>query len=374
LLHRDFGEPAIQSGTVTDYYTEPVQRYAKAFKAEESYTNRIVAVLNETAQPGERIPLKFSYNGRLKTEHIRLGGSVISPHWTELQIGAVWLPVGESLRNLFTYEADITLPDNYELVGGGLVNRHGNTFQIRSVAAGPDLPVVISDQFLQKSTKADGAEVDIYHAGAADTVVSFISKHTGQLVTRYNKRFPEGRSYQNLTITIPPLRRARPELYARPGFIGMSYGTETDLNTYKLLVHEIAHLWWSDAVDTQSQHNFRNESFAEYEAFLSVQDEYGSDTFDKYISRVQKELQKLPGFNEWNMQINPPLVRIKGLWLLHQLRMRIGEESFLKFECSLQRKNVGTLDEMLNVLKDPTDEKTATWFEDKLYPNSRRDS
>lgn len=367
MLHRDLGKPMVESKAVAHYYTETVNRFARAFKSDTSFTNRIVLVFNNTIQPGERIKLDFSYEGNLKTGRIRLGGSVITPEWTELQVGALWLPTGESLRDLFTYDANIKLPENYELVGNGTIRHKDDRFYIRSTVPGPDLPIVISDRFQHTQYDEEEGKVTIYHAGTADSVVTFISDHTKWLLNRYDKKFESGRSMEQLRITIPPIRRARPELYARPGFIAMSFGTETDLGTFRLLAHETAHLWWSDAVDTQSPHNFMNESFAEYEAYLSVREEYGKETFDKYIERAKKQSQELPGFDQWNMQLNSPLVRRKGPWVLHQLHERIGDENFLQFERNLQLQNVGTLEKMTEVLAESTDPELAEWFKRKLY-------
>lgn len=177
---------------------------------------------------------------------------------------------------------------------------------------------------------------------------------------------------EQLRISIPPIRRARPELYARPGFIGMSYGTETDLGTFRLLAHETAHLWWSDASDTQSGDNFLNESFAEYAAFQSIREEYGKETFEKHISRAQKAAEKAPGFDQWTPKLNDLLVRNKGPWLLHQLHEKIGDEAFLSFQRKLQKESVGTLEEMTNLLANVTEEETAAWFKEELYSGSKR--
>lgn len=372
FLHRDLGRPAVEGDAVAGVEVEPYGRFAQAFNSDTSYTNRVSVALSETATPDEPVVLRWSYGGTLATDRIRLGGSAVTPHWVELQIGSLWVPVGASLREQFTFDAEVELPEGFEVVSSGPVERDGTIHRIRSTVLNPDVPVIASDRFqnLRREGEGPSPSVSVYHTGAADSVITFMADHAEQLLARYDERFHTGRELESLRITIPPVRRAQNEAYARPGLIAMSHGSgnRADLGTYRLLAHEAAHLWWTDAADTQSRHNFLNESFAEYEAFLSLRAAYGEEAFEKQIEQARKQAADAPGLDEWSPQLNDVLVRGKGPWLLHRLHERIGEDAYVRFLRALQREDVGTLQEMVRALGETTDEETARWFEEQLFP------
>lgn len=161
-------------------------------------------------------------------------------------------------------------------------------------------------------------------------------------------------------------RGGHSQAYARPQLIVLARGIESNDKTFYLIAHEAAHLWWLNATDTQSRHNFLNEAFAEYVSYLAIREIYGKQKFQKQIKQVRKEAQDLPSISRWTPQLNGQLMYRKGPHLLHQLHKRVGEEQFKKFLQILLTQETDTIEDMLLVLKNVTDEKTAIWFKGKL--------
>jgi hypothetical protein len=212
----------------------------------------------------------------------------------------------------------------------------------------------------------EGLPVSVYHGGAPDSVTTFVAESATQVLDRYAQRFEGGSETDALRITVAPVERATPASYARTGFIALNHGAEPDPGLFGLIAHEAAHLWWTDAVDPLSRHNFLNESFAEYESWLALRAEYGSAVFQDRLTEARKRAQKAPSFREWTPRTDGVLSYNKGPVLLHRLHQRIGDAEFQSFVAALQRDDVGTLDGMVTTLETVTSAETADWFEAKL--------
>jgi hypothetical protein len=57
----------------------------------------IIVPLTKPLEAGERLRMRFAYDGRLTTENIKVGRGVVSPGWTELTYESFWYPL--FLRN-----------------------------------------------------------------------------------------------------------------------------------------------------------------------------------------------------------------------------------------------------------------------------------
>lgn len=363
LLHDAFKLRALTGPAVDGYSTSPWR-----FGGEDTLHTKVLTVpLTSTATPSDPVSVSWKYGGRLPVEQIPgIGGAVISPHWMELPVEAMWVPVHASLRERFTFDAKLDVPEGYEIVSTGAIQESSSGWHIRSTVPGPDVPLVISDQMqVQERTEGD-IPVSVYHGGAPDSLTAFVAESAAQILDRYARRFQTGSESETLRITLAPVERASPSSYARTGFIALRHGIEPDTSLYSLIAHEAAHLWWTDAVDPLSRHNFLNESFAEHESWLALRKAYGDDVFQDRLEKARKQAKKAPSFSEWTPRLDGALSYNKGPVLLHQLHRRIGEANYQSFIQALQRDGVGTIEGMVAKLETVTSAETADWFQQKL--------
>ncbi len=344
----------------------PTTRPWRIGGADTVHTKIVTVPLTRTASPSDPVSLSWTYAGRLQNDQLKIGGPVVSPHWIELPVEAMWVPIHTSFQARFTFDATLDLPDDFEVVSTGQVRDTASGWRITSTVPGPDVPVIASDR-LQAVRPASGAgAVTVYHAGAPDSLTGFVAAHASQVVDRYAGRFQTGREADRLRITIPPVQRAKPSSYARTGLIALSHGIDPDTSLVGLIAHEAAHLWWTDAKNPMSRHNFLNESFAEYASWLALREVYGEAVYRARIESARAKAEKAPSFDDWSPRLDGVLSYEKGPVLLHQLRSRIGDATFQTFLRHLQRNEVGTLDGMVATLKQVSDPETAQWFEAKL--------
>lgn len=363
LLHEDLVLQDLTAPLAGDYQTTPW----RLGRRDSLFTTVFTLPLAREATPSDPVSLTWTYEGRLQPGRFPpFGGPTVTPHWVELPVEAMWVPVSASLRTRFTFEASLDVPEGYDLVSPGTIQKTSAGWQIESDVPTPDVPIILSDQ-LQSTTLRDGdLSVTLYHAGAPDSVRSYVSGRTAHLVDRYAERFRAGRETERLRMTLAPVERASNSSYARPGLIALRHNVRPDTSLYELLAHEAAHLWWTDAVNTTSRHNFLNESFAEYEAWRAVLAVYGETAFHARLDSARTRAKGAPSFYDWTPQYDGALSYNKGPLLLHRLHQRIGKENYLAFLRHLQRADVGTLSGMLEVLGTVTSPSTADWFENKL--------
>lgn len=363
LLHDAFDLEALTASAVDGYSTNPWRLGGK----DTLHTDVVTIPLTRTATPDDPVSISWTYAGRLQNDLIPgIGGAVVTPHWMELPIEAMWIPVHASLGKRFTFDAALDLPDGYKVVSTGSMQNTASGWRVRTTVPEPDVPLVISDQMQVRKRTKGAMPVSVYHGGAPDSAMTFVAESAAQVLDRYARRFEGGSETDALRITVAPVERATTSSYARTGFIALNHGAEPDPGLFGLIAHEAAHLWWTDAANPMSHHNFLNESFAEYESWLALREAYGDDVFQDRLQEARKRAQKAPSFNEWTPRLDGALSYNKGPVLLHQLHQRIGDADFQSFVQALQRDDVGTLDGMIATLEAVTSAETADWFQQKL--------
>ncbi len=362
LLHDALKLEALTGSAVDGYATNPWH-----FGGEDTLHTKVVTVpLTRTATSSNPIAVSWKYDGQIQNEQIPgIGGAVITPHWIELPIETMWVTVHASIKR-FTFEAQLDLPENYEVVSTGSLEKTSTGWYIQSNEPGPDVPLIISDQMQTQKYTSGAVPVTVYHSGAPDSLTSFVADRTGQILNHYAQHFQGGSETNSLRITLAPVERALPSSYARTGLIALRHEIEPDTTLFGLIAHEAAHLWWTDSVNPMSRHNFLNESFAEYESWLVLRQTYGDAIFQEQLEEARQNAKGAPSFSEWTPRLDGTLSYNKGPVLLHELHQRIGNADFQSFVRALQREDVGTIGEMIATLEEVTNFETAKWFWKKL--------
>lgn len=104
----------------------------------------------------------------------------------------------------------------------------------------------------------------------------------------------------------------------------------TGMNMFKdLLVHELAHQWWGNAVGPKTWKDiWLNEGFATYSEALFYEHYSGKDA---YLSTMMAKFDK----SVYGRLYDPDFlfsntVYHRGAWVLHMLRMQLGDDVFMK--------------------------------------------
>lgn len=364
LLHADLQLQSLEGDALDAFEVAP---YEWPGAPHLEHITQVTVTLGESATAGQPVALQWRYGGTLQDDHIEMGQAAMTPHWMELPAEALWVPLESNARLRFTWQAAVELPEDYQLVGTGPELRDGNRWELSSTQPSIDIPLIASDRLQSRESVLEGGiTVRVHHDASDESLVDYVSRHATEVVSRYTTRFRTPLQAQELDIALSPLKRETAHSYARPGVIGLSHGIEPGPRLFQLLAHEAAHLWWSNARDAWSRHNFLNESFAEYFAWVELGRVYGQDEYEDRVAKARESARESPSFNDWTQEANGLLSYVKGPLLLHDLHARIGPETFDRFVRSLQADRVDTIEGMLETLETAAGPTHAQWLTDAL--------
>ena len=178
--------------------------------------------------------------------------------------------------------------------------------------------------------------------------------------------------------------------------VGMVGGNTPAQQSYfrdLLIAHEVAHQWWGNIVASGSYHHeWIMEALANYSAILYLESSMGPKSVELALDTYRKSLFQL-GQDGATAESEGPVVQGrrlensnnpaasiaviygKGTWILHMLRRRMGDDSFLKMLGELRRRyQWQTVDtETLRALsseflpKGSADPKLETFFDTWVY-------
>lgn len=364
LLHADLEVDSLVGEALAGFSVEP---YAWPDAPHLKHIAQVTVRLHEPVAPGQPVSLQWQYGGTLHDDHIEMGQAAMTPHWMELPGEALWVPMIPDVRQRYTWTASVELPEGYDLVATGGETQHGTHWKLVSNEPSIDMPLIASDRMQRHEAVADGGvTVTVHHAGSDEALVDYVATHATEIVSRYARRFQAGLEAPELDITLSPLKRDTAHAYARPGLIGLYHGIEPGPRLLKLVAHESAHLWWSKSSDGWSRHNFLNESFAEYFAWVELGRVHGQADYDQRIDKAREDTRDAPRFDDWTQLNNGLLTYVKGPLLLHDLHERIGPEAFDRFVQALQADRVGTVEDMLATLEAAAGAEHSRWLKDAM--------
>jgi aminopeptidase N len=103
------------------------------------------------------------------------------------------------------------------------------------------------------------------------------------------------------------------------------------------VIHELAHQWYGDSLTpAQWSDIWLNEGFARYIEALWVEHTEGREAYEEYMRRIG--IQRYPHLWQGDGTLGDPhpilpnaVIYDKGAWVLHMLRMKIGDDAFFAF-------------------------------------------
>ena len=285
-----------------------------------------------------------------------------NPNWIELSLYTGWSPVNISDKN-YSYHLNFQVPENYEIIGNGVVKKEGLNTIIVNNNNHFDMPIVVSNKFQRFSSGNN--KMKFFGVQLSTEKIDQIREISLAMYNFYENRFGKSAT-DHLIVTINPF--AHDMSYARRGFISLSLLDEFGPIDRKVLAHEIAHLWWQNA-KTGVWEDWLNESFAEFSALKWMEKTLSNEMFQKQLKKYEdahkktiKISQTTTGDNNWHS-----VAYLKGPYILYKLEKNIGEEKMSEFLERVYKSKVETTEKLIELLKQYADEKSVKIFENEIY-------
>ena len=133
-----------------------------------------------------------------------------------------------------------------------------------------------------------------------------------------------------------------------------AYGKEVLANERHLWLaaHEFAHQWWGNMVTCRDWNHFwLNEGIANFVTAAYIEHRFGREAYQQEIDRYRTSYEKVRDagkdkslvFPDWNRPTREDrtLVYDKGAYVMHLLRMEMGEAAFWKGFKNFTSRNFG---------------------------------
>ncbi|WP_037369503.1 M1 family metallopeptidase [Sediminibacterium sp. C3] len=260
-----------------------------------------------------------------------------------------WLPTIDHPYDKATSEFIVTAPAKYKVVSNGLLleesdlgNNKRLTHWKQSVPVSSwlfvlgvaEFAVQYVDQFEGKSIQtwvySKNREAGFYDfAEPTKQVLEFYTKYVGPF------------AYEKLANIQTPSVNGGMETSSAIFYGEDLVNGKRDERTRNVVIHEIAHQWFGNAVtETTWDDAWLSEGFATYFTLLFIEHAYGKDEFQKGLQKAKKTVLDIsPKWPKYSIvadrtaekePVTNNLTYQKGAWILHMLRMLIGDAAFQK--------------------------------------------
>jgi aminopeptidase N len=270
-------------------------------------------------------------------ENLKL--AYVGPEGSYLLYPGRWFPVSDYRVNRFAATLHITVPSGETVIASGRplapvreVNKvtYGFQFDERSFPG-----TVIAGRYAVQPAAAVGADIALFlkpgheeyapsYGNAAAKILGFFSDKFGGLPDAH--------------LSIIEIDDSTVGGYAAPGLVLLASRAFTNPVNYRLLAHEVSHLWWPGLVSPATLNDiFLDDGLSTYSAAMYVQTAAGDAAFESVMNEVAvgalthedaapiSQAARLPEYTPEYQSI----VIQKGAMVFHMLRWVIGEDAFL---------------------------------------------
>jgi len=298
----------------------------------------------------------------------------ISPEWVELGLYSPWFPliVGEKSTGEFTYEMQVSVSGDYQLVGTGEVSTAERGWLVSSRSPSGDITFVAAPSFEHYRCVDDGIGLEVYAVADCGLPSSEIIADEGLKMLEHYQKWLGGDEERKVTVVVVP--RSVGGGYVRDRFMVLSQDLLVDFADdekrvlmWKWLAHEFAHLWWSNA-PAESWEDWLNESFAEYSALRAVARHHGEEVAEEFLAKKRSKIEGLGpivGIDRSDDEAHDVLYN-KGCVLLWELHQDIGRDRFGNLLRRLVSKKVDRTEKFLCEIASVAGQAAARNFEQKL--------
>lgn len=339
-----------------------------------THTNdELLIELNKPSVKGEELVFFIQYHG-VPFDGLRIGTtkfgdrSFFNENWPNRT--RHWLPTIDHPYDKATSEFIVTAPTKYKVVSNGLLleesdlgNNKRLTHWKQSVPVSSWLFVLgVAEFAVQYVDQFEGKSIQTWvYSKNRDAGFYDFASPTKQVLEYYTK-YVGPFAYEKLANVQTPSVNGGMETSSAIFYGEDLVNGKRDERTRNVVIHEIAHQWFGNAVtETTWDDAWLSEGFATYFTLLFIEHAYGKEEFQKGLLKAKKTVLDIsPKWPNYSIvadrtaekePVTNNLTYQKGAWILHMLRVLVGDAAFQKGIQSYYKKfyNANTTTDLFRI-------------------------
>ena len=264
----------------------------------------------------------------------------VGPEGSYLLYPGRWFPVAAYSVNRFSATMNITVPSDETVIASGKaaapVRETGKVTYTYEFDKSSFPGTVIAGRYVVQPATAVGADIAIYFKHGHENLAASYGETAARILTFYSDVFgplPSGH------FALVEIGDDTVGGYTAPGVVALASRAITNPVNYRLLAHEISHLWWRCLVSPATPDDaFLDEGLAEYSKALYIQQTAGDAAFEDLMRETEvgaltheevSPIAQAAQLHEFTPEYQS-VVFDKGAMVFHMLRWVIGDDAFRK--------------------------------------------
>ncbi len=336
--------------------TDSIYLDAKNMNLEEVYLNKKTVdykvtknqiIIYNKFKPSKSNLLKFNYHCSPKKALYFLEKKGESQIWTQGQgkYTSNWLPSIDDMNDKIEFDLSFIANSDYTVISNGKLSDHiSDVFDIwkydmRKPMSSYLVALVIGKYNKKIEYSKSGIPLEMYYYPEDSLKFEPTYRYTKRIFDFLEEEIGVPYPWQNYK-QVP----VKDFLYAGMENTGTTIFSDSfvidsiafvDKNYVNVNAHELAHQWFGNLVtETSGTHHWLHEGFATYYALLAEKEVFGEDYYYWRLYEYAQELLEQDKAGKSTSLLNPKSSSItfykKGAWVLHMLRIEVGNEVFKK--------------------------------------------
>ncbi|ABX03238.1 MAG TPA: M1 family peptidase [Herpetosiphon sp.] len=272
------------------------------------------------------------------------------------------------------YRVQLKLPAEYQVIGAGTLLEQNADRTSRTYVSGPVREWAAAlGQFSVSTSSIDGIDVNAYGPDYLD--LARVREMAIGALTSYQAKIG-AYPYRKLDLHVMPWDSGGGIEYPAYTIILVNDGINRDADY--VVFHEVAHQWWYGLLGNDVYREaWLDEAMASYLTYVATQDVLGQAAADSYYSGEIERLalsnqangnwpaglaiNQYPSFNSYYRAVYG-----KGAAMLHQLRIKLGDQSFFQGLAQLndqKRYQIITRSDFQSVMEQSSGQALGEWLD-----------
>jgi len=295
---------------------------------------------------------------------------------------SLWFPVNDHPLDKATYTIEVTVPQPYVVAANGVLQEtiaddEQTTYlwQADDPMASYLVTVNIAEFVERTEVSASGVPIRNYFPASIADRAEEVFANTADMMTFYEDIFGAYPfEVYGVVVADTPLP------FALETQTISLFGRDIlrDPIADIIIAHELSHQWFGNSVSpAQWQEIWLNEGFATYASALWVEHQLGQSSFEgmlrDWYNSITSPRMIRPEFiigDPSGRQMFDRAVYLRGAWVLHALRLRLGDEAFFRLLRTYYERHAGgnvSTPDLIAVANEISGEDLTDFFNGWLY-------